>query len=134
VKVRLAHAACFAVGFSHMKNVRVIPAPRQDDSRIVVLGVVLWPDRITLLGVVESDAEEIGDLDQLGDQATMFQITDDLGNEYDGPGGGSGSGDSGLHVTEWTLNIHPAAAADATKLTVTIWVRHSIHGTVELEL
>jgi hypothetical protein len=116
-----------------MKKVRVIPAPPQD-GRIAVLGVVLWPDRITLHAVVESDAEEIASDLQVGDQSTMFQITDDLGNDYDGPGGGRGSGDSGLHVNEWQVNIRPGVAAGATNLTVTIWVRHAIHGRVELPL
>jgi hypothetical protein len=41
-----------------VKKVRVIPAPRQE-GRIAVLGAVLWPDKITLHAVVESDAEEI---------------------------------------------------------------------------
>jgi hypothetical protein len=117
-----------------MKKVRAIPAPRQDDSRIVVLGVVLWPDRITVHAVVESDAEEIASELQEGDQSTMFQVTDDLGNEYDGPGGGRGSGDTDLHVNEWQVDIRPGVATDATRLTVTIWVRHSIHGTVEIPL
>jgi hypothetical protein len=116
-----------------MKRVRVIPAPPQDDSRVIVLGVVLWPDRITLHAVVESDVDEIAG-DYEGDQATMFQVTDDLGGEYDGPSDGNGSGDTELNVTEWMLNIRPAVAADATKLTVTIWVRNEISGTVEIPL
>lgn len=116
-----------------MKKVRVIHAPPQD-GRIVVLGAVLWPERISLHAVVESDAEEIADLDQLGDQATMFQITDDLGNDYDGPGSGHGSGNSRLHVTEWHVDIRPGVAEGATRLTVTIWVRREIWGTVELPL
>ena len=117
-----------------MEKVRAIPAPRQDDSRIVVLGVVLWPDEITLHAVVESDAEEIASEFQEGDQATMFQITDDLGNDYNGPGGGGGSGDADLHVTDWTIRITPGVAANATKLTVTIWVRRQVFGSVEIEL
>jgi hypothetical protein len=116
-----------------MKVVRVIPAPPQDDSRVIVLGIVLWPDRITLHAVVESDADEI-ERNYEGDQATMFQVTDDLGNEYDGPSGGSGSGDTKLNVTEWNINIRPGVVADATRLTVTIWVRHEIFGRVEIPL
>jgi hypothetical protein len=83
--------------------------------------------------VVESDAEEIASDRQEGDQATMFQITDDLGNEYE-PGGGLGSGDTNLNVNEWQVDIWPGVAEDATKLTVTIWVRHAVWGTVELPL
>jgi len=116
-----------------VKKVRVIPAPRQD-GRIAVLGVVLWPDKIMLHAVVESDAEEIASVHQEGDQATMFQITDDLGNSYDGPSGGHGSGNTNLNVNEWRIHVHPGVAEGATKLTVTIWVRHSIHGRVELPL
>jgi hypothetical protein len=117
-----------------VEKVRAIAVPPQDDSRIVVLGLVLWPDKTTLHAVVESDAEEIADDLQLGDQATMFQITDDLGNEYDGPGSGSGSGDSSVHVTEWNIRITPGIVAEATKLTVTIWVRHEVFGTLEIPL
>jgi len=117
-----------------MQKVRAIPAPRQEDSRIVVLGVVLWPDRITLHAVVESDAEEIASDLQEGDQATMFQIADDLGNDYDGPGGGHGSGDNELHVNEWVVDSRPGVVGDATKLIVTIWVRHQVFGRVEIPL
>lgn len=120
--------------FPAVKKVRAIPAPRQENTRIVVLGVVLWPDRITLHAVVESDAEEVASENQEGDQATMFQITDDLGNAYDGPGGGGGSGDAELHVNEWQVDSRPGVAADATRLTVTIWVRHSVYRTVEIPL
>jgi hypothetical protein len=116
-----------------VKKIRVIPGPRQD-GRVAVLGAVLWPDKITLHAVVESDAEEIASDRQEGDQATMFQITDDLGNEYDLGGGGHGSGHTGLHVTEWTINFDSGVATDATKLTVTIWVRHAVWGSVELPL
>jgi hypothetical protein len=116
-----------------MKKVRVIPGPPQE-GRIAVLGVVLWPDRIMLHAVVESDAEEVASDLQEGDQATMFEVTDDLGNAYDGPSSGRGSGDTNLHVNEWEVDIRPGVAEGATKLTVTIWVRHSIHGKVELPL
>jgi hypothetical protein len=116
-----------------VKKVRLIPGPRQD-GRIAVLGAVLWPDKITLHAVVESDAEEIASDLQEGDQSTMFQVTDDLGNAYDGPRGGGGSGDTNLHVNEWKVDIRPGVAEGATKLTVTIWVRHAVWGTVELVL
>lgn len=42
-----------------MKKVRVISAPRQDDSGVVVLGAILDPDRVTLHAVVESAPDEI---------------------------------------------------------------------------
>jgi hypothetical protein len=116
-----------------VEKVRVIHAPPQS-GRIAILGAVLWPDRISLHAVVESDAEEIASELQEGDQATMFQVTDDLGNDYDGPGGGHGSGDSGLHVNEWIVSVRPGVAEGASKLTVTIWVRHKVWGKVELPL
>lgn len=116
-----------------MKKVRAIPAPRQDDSRFVILGVVLWEESITLHAVVESDAEEIESEFQEGDQGTMFQITDDLGNEYVGRGGG-GSGSSDLHVTDWRIGFTPGVPANATKLTVAIWVRGDIDSRVEISL
>jgi hypothetical protein len=53
-----------------VKKVRVIHAPPQE-GRIVILGAVLWPDRITLHAVVESDDEEIAGELQEGDQATL---------------------------------------------------------------
>jgi hypothetical protein len=116
-----------------VEKVRVIQAPPQD-GRIVVLSAVLWPDSISLHAVVESDEEEVASEFQEGDQSTMFQIIDDLGNDYDGPGGGARHGDAELHVNEWRVTIRPGVAAGATKLTVTIWVRHAIWGTVELRL
>jgi hypothetical protein len=116
-----------------MEKVRIAHAPPQS-GRIVILGAVLWPESTTLHAVVESDAEEIASELQEGDQATMFQLSDDLGNVYSGPGGGGGSGDSGLHVTDWDIRITPGVHAEATKLVVTIWVRHEIWGTVELLL
>jgi hypothetical protein len=115
-----------------MGKVRVIRAPEQD-GRIVVIGAVLWPDRLTLLAVVESDAEEIASEFQEGDQGTMFAITDDLGNDYES-GGGAGSGDSGLHVTLWDVDFRPGVPSEANSLQVSIWVRHAIWGTVELPL
>jgi len=99
----------------------------------VVMGAVLWPDELTLLAVVESDAEEIASEFQEGDQGTMFAITDDLGNEYEGRGGG-GRGNSDLHVTLWEVNFLPGVPSGATRLQVSIWVRHAIWGTVELSL
>jgi hypothetical protein len=114
-----------------MEKVRVIPAPRQDGSRIAVLGVVLWPDHITLHAVVESDAEEIANGRQEMEQFDMFEVVDDLGGTYQTHGAG---GTSDLHVQEHRVRLDPGVPADATKLTVTIWVRHSIHGSVEIPL
>ncbi|MBS0550534.1 MAG: hypothetical protein JSR24_22475 [Proteobacteria bacterium] len=116
-----------------MERVRVIHAPEQD-GRIAVIGAVLWPDKLTLLAVVESDAEEIESDYQVGDQATMFAITDDLGNEYEGSGGGRGRGDSNLNVTLWDVDFRPGVPDEASRLRVSIWVRHAIWGTVELPL
>jgi hypothetical protein len=117
-----------------MKNARAIPAPRQeDDSRIGILGVVLWHDRSTLYAVVESDAAEIADGAQEEEQFDMFQMTDDLGNEYDNHGAG-GRLDREFHVNEHQVRFHPGVAVDATKLTVTIWVRREKCGTVEFLL
>lgn len=115
-----------------MKKVRVVRAPEQK-GRITVIGAVLWPDRLTLLAVVESDAEEIASELQEGDQGTMFAITDDLGNEYES-GGGGGSGDSDLHVTLWDVDFRPGVAREASSLRVTIWVRHAVWGAVDLPL
>ncbi len=115
-----------------MKTVCVIHAPEQD-GRIVVIGAVLWPDRLTLLALVESDAEEIASEFQEGDQGTMFAITDDLGTEYEG-GGGRGSGNSDLHVTLWDVDFRPGVPAGASSLHISVWVRHAIWGTVELTL
>ncbi len=115
-----------------MEKVRVIHAPEQD-GRVVVIGAVLWPDKLTLLAVVESDAEEIASEFQEGDQGTMFAITDDLGNEYES-GGGGGSGDSDLHVTLWDVDFRPGVPSEASSLQVSIWVRHAVWGTVELPL
>src|ERR1700761_599885 len=109
-----------------MEKVRVIHAPEQD-GRIVIVGAVLWPDKLTLLALVESDAEEIASEFQEGDQATMFAITDDLGNEYES-GGGSGSGDSDLHVMLWNIDFRPGVPSEASTLQVAIWVRHAIWG------
>jgi hypothetical protein len=86
-------------------RVRVIHAPEQD-ARIVVIGAVLWPDKLTLLALVESDAAEIASEFQEGDQSTMFAISDDLGNEYEN-GGGGGKGDMDLHVTLWDVDFRP---------------------------
>lgn len=108
-----------------MEKVRVASGPRQDDSRIVVLGAVLWPDSIALHATVESDAEEIASEFQEGDQATMFAITDGLGNSYEGGGGGA-SDAADVHVTDWDITFHPGVPDDATSLRVTIWVRHSV--------
>ena len=105
-------------------RVRVIHAPKQD-GRMVVMGAVLWPTKLTLLAVVESDAEEIASEFQEGDQGTMFAVTDDLGNEYEG-GGGGGRGDSALHVTLWEVDFRPGVPVEASRLQVTIWVRHAI--------
>lgn len=116
-----------------MGKVRIAIAPRQDDRRIVVLDAVLWPEHTTLHAVVESDAEEIASDFQEGDQATMFALTDDLGNEYEG-GGGGGHGNSELHVTEWSVNFRPGVPAEATRLRVTIWCRHEVWGHVDLML
>src|ERR1700761_1057898 len=105
-----------------MKTVRVIHAPEQD-GRIEVIGAVLWPNKLTLLALVESDAEEIASEHQEGDQATMFAITDDLGNQYEGSGGGSGSGSSDVHVTLWEIDFRPGVPSEASILQVTTWGR-----------
>ena len=43
-----------------MERLRVIPAPRQDDSRVVVLGAILDSDRVVLHAVIESaDADPV---------------------------------------------------------------------------
>jgi hypothetical protein len=114
-----------------VEKVRAIPAPKQDDSRIVVLGVVLWPDHLALHAVVESDAEEIANGLQEEEQFDMFQVTDDLGGTYKTHGAG---GTSELHVQEHRLRLDPGVPEDATKLTVTIWVRHQVFGSVEIDL
>ena len=115
-----------------MGKVRVIHAPEQD-GRIVVIGAVLWPDRLTLLALVKSDAEEIASEFQEGDQGTMFAISDNLGNEYESRGSG-GTGDSDLHVTLWDVDFRPGVPSEASSLQVSIWVRHALWGTVELPL
>ncbi|MCW2979979.1 MAG: hypothetical protein JWO14_1706 [Solirubrobacterales bacterium] len=115
-----------------MGRVRVIHAPKQD-GRIVVIGLVLWPDKLTLLALVESDADEIASEFQEGDQGTMFSIIDTLGTEYEGRGGG-GVGDSDLRVTLWDVDFSPGVPSEASSLQVSIWVRHAIWGTVELPL
>jgi hypothetical protein len=115
-----------------MENVRAIPAPPQaDDSRIVILGVVLWPDHISLHAVVESDSEEIAHGRQESEQFDMFEVTDDLGGTYTCHGAG---GTSELHVQEHRVWLDPGVPAEATVLTVTIWVRRTIYGTVEIPL
>jgi hypothetical protein len=114
-----------------MGKVRAIPAPHQDDSRIIVLGVVLWPDHLTLHAVVESDAEEIADGLQEEEQFDMFQVIDDVGGTYRSNGAG---GTSELHVQEHRVRLRPGVPADATKITVTIWVRHQIYGSLEIPL
>jgi hypothetical protein len=113
-----------------VKKVRVILAPPQD-GRIVVLGAVLWPDRITLHAVVESDGEEIADRSQEDEQFDMFDLTDDLGGTYENGGSGGTSED---HVQEHRVRFEPGVPEEATKLTVTLWVRHEVRGVVELPL
>src|ERR1700753_3977938 len=113
-----------------MEKGRAIPAPLQsDDSRIVILGVVLWPDHISLHAVVESDTEEIAHGRQESEQFDMFEVTDALGGTYPGHGAG---GTSELHVQEHQVRLDPGVPAEATMLTVTIWVRRITYGTVDI--
>ena len=114
-----------------MEKVRAIPAPKQVDSRIVVLGVVLWTDHIVLHAAVESDAEEVANRLQKEEQFDMFEVTDDLGGTYQTHGAG---GTSDLHVQEHHIWLDPGVPEEATKLTVTIWVRHEVFGKVEIDL
>lgn len=111
-----------------MEKVRVIHAPRQDDVRVVVLGAVLWPDSVSLHAVVESDQKEIEEPYWEGDQYLMFDLSDDLGTEYDCRGAGS-TGDRELHVREWEIPFRPGVPRGAKTLTVT-----HIAGSVVLDL
>jgi hypothetical protein len=111
-----------------VEKVRAIPAPRQDDSRVVVLGVVLWPDHITLHAVCESDLKEISEPFWEDDQADMFGITDDLGTRYYGRNA-SGGGDDQLHVWEWEIGYSPGVPDGASTLTIS-----HIDGSVEISL
>jgi len=111
-----------------MRKVRVIPAPRQDDVRVVVLGAVLWPDHVTLHAAVEADEKEIDEPYWEEDQYLMFGLSDDLGTEYDCRSAG-GTADRELHIREWQIPFRPGVPAGAKTLTVT-----HIAGSVELTL
>jgi hypothetical protein len=100
-----------------MRKVRVITAPEQDDARVVVLGVVLWPDHISLRALVESDLKEIEEPHWEEDQVDMFGLVDDLGTEYR-RGGAAGRGDADLHVWEWEMTFYPVVPEGAKTLTV----------------
>lgn len=101
-----------------MKHVRVIQAPRQEDSRIVVLGLVLWPDHVSLHAVVESDQGEIEELHGEAGQYGMFSLTDDIGTDYEVRNGGCDI-DPRLHVRDWTITLDPAVPVGACTVTVT---------------
>jgi hypothetical protein len=92
--------------------------PVQDDVRVVVLNVILWPDRISLSALVESDRKEIEEPHWEEDQVDMFGLVDDLGTEYK-RGGASGQGDDDLHVWKWETTFQPAVPQGAKALTVT---------------
>lgn len=127
-----------------MKKVRVIPAPRQDDSRVVVLGGILDTDRVVLHAVIESAPDEV-DFDpsredrwegfEMDNQWEGFDLADDLGTAYTlgsgatcssafGPGRERATG-----LWRWEVYFEPAVPESATKLTV----RH-VAGTVEIPL
>ena len=117
-----------------MEKVRVIPAPRQDDSRVVVLGVILAPDRVTVHAVVESNSKEIEGEFWEDDQMDMFSLADDLGTEYRSGSGAGRSAAGGyyqqdLHVWDWDFYFEPAVPEGATRLTVS-----HIDGSVEIAL
>ena len=100
-----------------MRKVRVITAPEQDDVRVVVLGVVLWPDHISLRALVESDLKEIEEPHWEEDQIDMFGLVDDLGTEYR-RGSAGRQGAAHLHVWEWETRFYPPAPEGAKTLTV----------------
>jgi hypothetical protein len=127
-----------------VKKVRVIPAPRQDDSRVVVLGAILDTDRVVFHAVIESAPDEI-DFDprredrwegfEMDNQWEGFHLTDDLDTAYTlgsgancssayGPGRERATG-----LWHWEIYFEPAVPGRATKLTV----RH-IDGKVEISL
>jgi hypothetical protein len=111
-----------------MEKVRVIHAPPQEGVRAVVLGAVLWPDSVEIHAVVEADAKEIAEPYWEGDQYISFDLTDDLGTEYDCRGAGS-TGDTMLHVRDWSIPFRPGVPRGAKTLTVT-----HLAGSVDLAL
>jgi hypothetical protein len=129
---------------SRMRKVRVIPGPRQDDSRVVVLGAVLASDRVTLHAIVESDRDEI-EFDparddrwegfEMDNQWEGFALADDVGTPYtlglgatQGSAFGAGHRED-LHVWHWEVYFEPAVPGTASVLTVS-----HIDGSVEIKL
>jgi hypothetical protein len=127
-----------------MKRVRVIPAPRQDDSRVVVLAAILDSDRVVLHAVIESVPDEIEfdpDRDDRWDGFEMdnqwegFDLTDDLDTAYTLGSGATRSSAFGpgrereTGLWHWEVYFEPAVPNEATRLTV----RHIV-GSVEIPL
>jgi hypothetical protein len=111
-----------------LKQARVITAPQQDDVRVVVLGVALWPEHLTLYAMVESDDKEIREAFWEDDQPDMFGVTDDSGSGYE-RGGAAGSGLGDGHMWLYHIDFHPGVPAGVKTLTIS-----HIAGSVELTL
>jgi hypothetical protein len=112
-----------------MEKARVITAPRQDDCRVVVLGVVLWPSKLDLIAMVESDRKEIVEPYWEEDQADMFSLQDDLGTTYERGGAGAVGTWDESHVKQWTVSFETPVPEKASTLTVS-----HIAGSVVLDL
>lgn len=93
-----------------------------------MLGLVLWPDHVSLHTVVESDQREIDEPHGEAGQYGMFSLTDDVGTEYEVRNGGCDL-DPTLHVRDWTITLDPAVPVGASTVTVT-----HVDGGVEIPL
>jgi hypothetical protein len=101
-----------------MPKTRAVTAPRQDESRVVVLGLVLFPDRVTLHAVVDDDPPDIEEPCRELDRQGMFFLADDVGTRYEVRSGEFFAA-PGRQRRDWTVTIDPPAPAEATRFLVT---------------
>ncbi len=101
-----------------MRKTRVVTAPRQDDSRVVVLGLVLFPDHVALHAVVDGEPQDIEVPRRERDLQGMFFLADDVGTRYR-VRSGEFFVDPGRGQRDWSVTIDPPAPAEATRFLVT---------------
>ena len=106
------------MNFAEMKRVRIVTGPDQGNAAIVITAAELHPDCLVLNYISQVERQELRS-GLVDGKPKRFDVTDDLGTEYERVGaGGGGEGD----LRRMDLKYSPAVPSNATSLRVTMGI------------
>ena len=108
-----------------MNRVRIVTGPEQGNSAVIVTALELHPDFLVINYISQVDSAELR-AGEVNGQPKRFEVTDDLGTEYQVVGG-SGGGEGDLRRME--AKFAPAVPGDARSIQIAMGI-----GTVAIEL